>query len=213
MIQITDIQQLLKEYDDNRPQRVKKAKKIQKELDKIKSKNKEAFAERQRIRGLLRGDSLSPFQRQQFEFLVEKDSNGNYPNLQANPKTMFIPTEELKSQIKDLNRKNPYIYVDLGIDQGKYRLDLNRAMNLDDLALRLLERRKEIVKKDLEQATRENKEKNMKNLQKLLNQLDYNIGTYNGDDVSELEEEFDEGETDIKPIGIELFNETITLLT
>lgn len=213
MIQISDIKQLLEEYEDNKPARLKKAKKLEKELQKIRSKNNKAQAERQRIRGLLRGNTLTPFQRRQYEFLVEKDKDGNYPNFQANNKTMKLPTSDIVKEIRDLKRKNPFIYIDLGIDKGRYRLDLNRAKNLDDLAERILKRRKQIIEKDLEKAVKEGKEKQIESLTKLLNQANYNLALERGEDTTDFEEEFDISETDIKPIGVELFNQTIKILS
>jgi len=213
MIQISDIKQLLEEYEDNKPAREKKAKKLEKELKKIRSKNNKAQAERQRIRGLLRGNTLTPFQRRQYEFLVEKDEQGNYPNFQANTKTLKLPTSDLVKEIRDLRRKNPFIYIDLGIDKGRYRIDLNRAKGLDDLAERILKRRKEIIEKDLDKATQQGKEKQIDSLTKLLNQVKYNLALVRGEDTTEFEEEFDISETDIKPIGVELFNQTIKLLS
>ena len=213
MIQISDIKQLLEEYEDNKPAREKKAKKLEKELQKIRSKNNKAQAERQRIRGLLRGDTLTPFQRRQYEFLVEKDEQGNYPNFQANAKTLKLPTSDLVKEIRDLRRKNPFIYIDLGIDKGRYRLDLNRAKGLDDLAERILKRRKQIIEKDLDKAIKEGKEKQIDSLTKLLNQVKYNQALVRGEDTTDFEEEFDISETDIKPIGVELFNQTIKILS
>lgn len=213
MIQISDIKQLLEEYEDNKPAREKKAKKLEKELKKIRSKNNKAQAERQRIRGLLRGDTLTPFQRRQYEFLVEKDEQGNYPNFQANAKTLKLPTSDLVKEIRDLRRKNPFIYIDLGIDKGRYRLDLNRAKGLDDLAERILKRRKQIIEKDLDKAIKEGKEKQIDSLTKLLNQANYNLALERGEDTTDFEEEFDISETDIKPIGVELFNQTIKILS
>ena len=213
MIQISDIKQLLEEYEDNKPAREKKAKKLEKELKKIRSKNNKAQAERQRIRGLLRGNTLTPFQRRQYEFLVEKDEQGNYPNFQANTKTLKLPTSDLVKEIRDLRRKNPFIYIDLGIDKGRYRIDLNRAKGLDDLAERILKRRKEIIEKDLDKATQQGKEKQIDSLTKLLNQVKYNLALVRGEDTTEFEEEFDISETDIKPIGVELFNQTIKILS
>lgn len=213
MIQISDIKQLLEEYEDNKPAREKKAKKLEKELQKIRSKNNKAQAERQRIRGLLRGDTLTPFQRRQYEFLVEKDEQGNYPNFQANTKTLKLPTSDLVKEIRDLRRKNPFIYIDLGIDKGRYRIDLNRAKGLDDLAERILKRRKQIIEKDLDKAIKEGKEKQIDSLTKLLNQANYNLALERGEDTTDFEEEFDISETDIKPIGVELFNQTIKILS
>lgn len=213
MIQISDIKQLLEEYEDNKPAREKKAKKLEKELKKIRSKNNKAQAERQRIRGLLRGNTLTPFQRRQYEFLVEKDEQGNYPNFQANAKTLKLPTSDLVKEIRDLRRKNPFIYIDLGIDKGRYRLDLNRAKGLDDLAERILKRRKQIIEKDLDKAIKEGKEKQIDSLTKLLNQANYNLALERGEDTTDFEEEFDISETDIKPIGVELFNQTIKILS
>lgn len=213
MIQISDIKQLLEEYEDNKPAREKKAKKLEKELQKIRSKNNKAQAERQRIRGLLRGNTLTPFQRRQYEFLVEKDEQGNYPNFQANAKTLKLPTSDLVKEIRDLRRKNPFIYIDLGIDKGRYRLDLKRAKSLDDLAERILKRRKQIIEKDLDKAIKEGKEKQIDSLTKLLNQANYNLALERGEDTTDFEEEFDISETDIKPIGVELFNQTIKILS
>lgn len=213
MIQITDIKNLLDEYEDNKPAREKRAKKLEKELAKIRKKNNKAQAERQRIRGLLRGNTLTPFQRREYEFLVEKDAEGNYPNFQANSKTLKLPTKDLQQEIKDLRRKNPFIYIDLGIDKGRYRIDLRRAKSLEDLTIRILKRRKQIIEKDLEKAVDAGKEKQVESLTKLLNQANYNLALEQGEDTSDFEEEFDLSETDIKPIGVELFNNTIKLLS
>jgi len=81
------------------------------------------------------------------------------------------------------------------------------------LAERILKRRKQIIEKDLDKAIKEGKEKQIDSLTKLLNQANYNLALERGEDTTDFEEEFDISETDIKPIGVELFNQTIKILS